>query len=113
MAATGVPADACTSLTYKDAQGNVYFDRTLELQMELPYQVVYVPAGQAFRSEVEGHPALEYTSRYGMLAVTMPDRRPAEGERLGPEDLKALEGLNDQGLTFSVLAYPSVAAAQH
>jgi len=109
----GVPGYPCTSLTYSDANGNVYFGRTLELQMELPYQLVFVPAGQTFRSEVEDHPALEYTSQFDILVVTMPDRIPDAGEQLTPEDLKALEGMNEEGLTFSLLAYPSVEGAQH
>jgi len=109
----GGSAEACTSLSYTDSNGNVYFGRTLELQTELPYQVVFVPAGQDFRSEVAGQPALEYTSQYDMLAVTVPERVPGGGDALGPADLKAVEGMNAQGLTFSLLAYPSVNGAQH
>ncbi|WP_417774239.1 linear amide C-N hydrolase [Stappia sp.] len=102
----------CTSLTYRDASGKVYFGRTLELTMDLPYQVVYFPAGVAYSSHIEGHPALEYTGSHGVLAVTMPGRLPSAEAPLGFADFKVLEGMNDKGLTFSLLSYPA-AGGQH
>lgn len=62
----------CTSLIYRDMSGKAYFGRTLELTMDLPYQLAYCPAGQAFTSHLEGHAPLAYESRYAFLAVTMP-----------------------------------------
>ncbi|MBJ3778467.1 linear amide C-N hydrolase [Acuticoccus mangrovi] len=97
----------CTSLAYRDTADNVYFGRTLELTVDLPYQVAYFPAGFAFSSELKGHPALAYTARHAFVAVTMPGRMPTADAPLGPTDLKALEGLNDKGLTFSLLSYPA------
>jgi len=102
----------CTSLCYRDAAGNAYFGRTLELTTDLPYQLAYFPAGFAFTSAVEGHPPLSVNSRYGYLSITMPDRVPSAEAPLGIADLKVLEGLNDQGLTFSLLSYPSAAGQQ-
>lgn len=75
--------------------------------MELPYQLGYFPAGQSFTSVVEGHPALEFQGLYRFLAVAMPDRAPAADRPLVPNDFKVLEGVNEQGLTFSLLAYPA------
>jgi len=112
-AAMSVPAQACTALQYLDANGIAYAGRTLELQMELPYQLVYVPPGAPFSSQVEDRPALEFTTRFGMLAITMPARAPTADAPLGPGDLKALEGMNTEGLTYSLLAYPSVEGPQH
>ena len=102
----------CTSLSYKDAAGNVYFGRTLELTIDLPYQVVHYPAGFETRSEVPGHPMLTLTARYAMIAVAMPVRLPTAAAPMTIADLKVLEGLNDQGLTFSLLSYPAAAGTQ-
>lgn len=91
-------ADACTSLTYADATGAVYYGRTLELAMELPYRVAYFPAGSTFSSEVAANtPPLDYVSRYRILAVAVPDS--------SPTDLKIIEGFNEAGLTYSFLAF--------
>jgi choloylglycine hydrolase len=102
----------CTSLIYTDAANNSYFGRTLELTVDLPYQLAWFPVGFAGSSQVEGHPAVKYTSRYGVLAITMPSRVPTAEAPLGIADLKVVEGLNDQGLTFSVLSYPAAAGKQ-
>jgi penicillin V acylase-like amidase (Ntn superfamily) len=99
----------CTSLIYKDAAGKTYFGRTLELTVDLPYQVAFLPPGHAVASEVPGHPALEYVSRHRILAVTMPVRVPTKDAPVSLADLKVLEGFNDKGLTFSVLSYPTAA----
>ncbi|MBS7554072.1 linear amide C-N hydrolase [Ancylobacter dichloromethanicus] len=102
----------CTSLSYRDAQGKAYFGRTLELTIDLPYQIVYFPVGFPTRSEVEGHPAAEFRARHAMLTVTMPCRVPTPEAPIGIDDLKVLEGLNDQGLSFSLLSYPTAAGKQ-
>jgi penicillin V acylase-like amidase (Ntn superfamily) len=103
----------CTSLVYKDAAGKAYFGRTLELTTDLPYQMVYFPAGFPTASEVEGHPPVAYAARHAILAVTMPARVPSAQAPLQMADLKVLEGLNDKGLTFSLLSYPTAAGKQH
>jgi choloylglycine hydrolase len=102
----------CTALVYQDANGNPYLGRTLELTLDLPYQVVYFPTGFAMRSEIEGHPALEYKTAHAFLSIAMPVRMPTPEAPLGIADLKALEGLNDKGLTFSLLSYPASAGHQ-
>ena len=103
----------CTSLSYRDTNSNVYFGRTLELSMELPYQLAYFPAGEAFSSTVEAHGVLDYQSRYRVLAITMPERAPTTESPLQPNDFKILEGMNEKGLTFSLLAYPSAQGGRH
>ena len=103
----------CTSLQYRDANGAAYLGRTLELQMELPYQLVFVPAGVPFASQAEGTAAVAFTTKLATLAVVMPARVPTADAPLEPGDLKPLEGMNEAGLTFSLLAYPSVGGAQH
>ncbi len=102
----------CTSLGYKDASGRMYFGRTLELTVDLPYQVLHLPAGSETVSDVPGHPAVTFNARYGLLAVAMPARVPTAQAPMTLADLKVLEGLNDQGLTFSLLSYPAAAGKQ-
>ncbi|QGZ34699.1 linear amide C-N hydrolase [Stappia indica] len=102
----------CTSLVYRDATGKAYFGRTLELTSDLPYQLAYCPVGQFFSSHLEGHATLDYESRHAFLAVTMPGRMPTREAPLGLSDFKVLEGLNDQGLTFSLLSYPAAGGPQ-
>lgn len=102
----------CTSLSYSDAAGRIYFGRTLELTVDLPYQIAFFPAGFPIRSEVEGHPPLQFEARHGVLGVTMPARIPTPDAPLAVDDFKVLEGLNDQGLTFSLLSYPVASGPQ-
>jgi len=97
----------CTSLLYSDKAGRFYFGRTLELTVDLPYQLVFFPAGMPFSSEMDGHPAFTFTGRYAFLAIAMPGRIPTADTPLGIGDMKVLEGMNTEGLTFSVLSYPS------
>ncbi|PVB60469.1 linear amide C-N hydrolase [Labrenzia sp. 011] len=102
----------CTSLIYRDAAGKVYLGRTLELTMELPYQIVFFPKALAYKSRIEGHPDLEFTGNYAFIGITMPGRRPTPDNPLTYQDLKPLEGMNEQGLTFSLLSYPSAGGKQ-
>lgn len=88
---------ACTSLLYTDANGAHYAGRTMELPMELPYQATYFPKGASFGSKADHHHTLDFTGQFGFMSLTVPD--PVT------KDLKVVEGLNDQGLSFSVLAY--------
>lgn len=102
----------CTSLVYKDAAGKAYFGRTLELTVALPYQLVVFPKGAQCVSKVEGHPPVAFERLHDIIAITMPGRLPKAEAPLGPDDLKVIEGMNDQGLTFSLLSYPSAGGAQ-
>ncbi len=99
---------ACTALTYQDVQGRTYLGRTLELTSSLPYHLVYWPRGQEFASRAGTQPALLYRARLASLCVTMPGRVPRPQTRLTLADLKVVEGFNEAGLTFSLLAYPDV-----
>lgn len=95
-----IPSDiwlACTALLFRDASGGAYAGRTMELSMELPYVVASIPAGHEFSSAVDGHDPLSFQTKYNIFAIAVPNGSVA--------DLKIVEGLNEQGLTFSVLAY--------
>lgn len=98
---------ACTSLLYQDAKGAAYLGRTLELTIDLPYDLAYLPAGETFSSRVKSHPVVSYTTRYPLLAVVMADRLPSAAAPLSSGDLKVIEGVNTEGLTFSLLSYPA------
>ena len=94
----------CTSLLYTDAQGGAYAGRTMELPMELPYAVSYFPTGTHFHSIAPQHPALDFQSRYAFLSVTVPN--PVAKTSV------VVEGINEAGLSFSLLAFASTEGPQ-
>lgn len=96
-----IPAtgQACTSLLYKDANGAPYSGRTMELPVQLDYRVAFFPQGSSFSSRADQHATLDYEAKYAFVSIAMPDPI--------TKDLKVVEGLNDQGLSFSVLAFAS------
>jgi len=94
----------CTALTYLDAASRPYVGRTLELELTMPYQVVAVPAGTRFRSQVPGKDPFEWTSSRTFIAVGAPEGPPAADGT--PPPLMVLDGANDVGLTVNVNAYP-------
>lgn len=89
----------CTSLLYQDAHGASYAGRTMELPMELPYEVAYFPAGSEFASVVKDQPSLTYQTKQAFISIAVPD--PVT------KDLKVAEGMNDAGMSFSLLAFAS------
>lgn len=95
----------CTSLLYRDANQRAYLGRTLELAVDLPYQVAFFPKDTTITSVVTGHAGASWATRHAIIAVTMPAAVPNPGKRLGFNDLKVVEGVNEAGLTFSVQAY--------
>lgn len=102
----------CTSLTYTDLNGGVYFGRTLELDIEEPYFVTYVPVGTPFHSDAEGSEPLQFETKQPFIAVAAPIRFPTKENPLGPSDMKTSEGMNAAGLSFSLLAYPTSAPGE-
>lgn len=102
----------CTSLIYRDASNRPYLGRTLELSMDLPYQVSFMPRQIAMTSKVDAQPALSWNNHYAFIAVTMPAAIPKPGAALDASILKVVEGVNDAGLTFSVQAYAQAGGPQ-
>ncbi|WP_081331920.1 linear amide C-N hydrolase [Aeromonas caviae] len=90
---------SCTSLLYKDANGVPYAGRTMELPVQLDYTVAFFPQGSSFSSRADQHAILDYEAKHAFVSIAMPDPI--------TKDLKIVEGLNDQGLSFSVLAFAS------
>lgn len=102
----------CTSLLYSDASGRPYLGRTLELDVEEPWVIVYVPVGVSFSSTVDNDTPVTYDAKHAFLGITAPARMPSKENPLTANDLKVAEGLNTEGLSFSVLAYPSTDGVQ-
>lgn len=90
---------ACTSLLYTDATGAPYSGRTMELPMELPYGVTYFPKNSKFQSQVKNHSTLNYQSKYSFISLTVTDPL--------SKDKKVVEGMNEAGMSFSLLAFAS------
>jgi choloylglycine hydrolase len=92
---------ACTTLSVTDTKGGVYLGRTLEMSLDFPYQITAFPAGQQITSKLSnGKLGQRYRSKHRYVAVTVP--------LASATDLKIVEGVNEAGLTFSMLAFPAV-----
>lgn len=93
----------CTSLLYRDAAGAAYAGRTMEFIEPVPWRAAYLPAG----IRVSSQPAprrnpLSFTTKHQIFAVT------GNVETLGASTVvnsKIVEGMNDAGLSFSLLSY--------
>lgn len=94
----------CTALTYVDAASRPYVGRTLELELTMPYQLVAVPAGTPFTSQVPGKDPFAWTSSHTFLAFAAPEGPPGAKGELPP--LSAMDGVNDAGLAINVNAFP-------
>lgn len=94
LLAGSISASACTSLSIQDTAGDVFHGRTLEYMEDIPSWLTYYPQGTRFHSSApDGSAGLSYSSRYAILAVTMPMREK------NSHDL--VEGMNTGGLSFS------------
>lgn len=102
----------CTTLGHADLSGNIYHGRTLELDVEEVYAVTYVPAGTSFVSHAADSDPVQYDAKYPFIAVGAPVRKPTAEKPLGPGDVKVIEGLNLEGLAYSMLAYPTSAGVE-
>ncbi len=102
----------CTTLGYTDLNGKHYHGRTLELDIEEVYAVLYVPAGTPFETKAGDNDPVKYESKYPFIAVGAPDRMPTATDPLTPADVKVIEGMNSEGVTCSLLSYPTVAGAE-
>lgn len=92
---------ACTTLSATDTKGGVYLGRTLEISLDFPYQITPFPAGHQTTSQLSnGRPGLRYRSKYRYVGVAVP--------LASSTNLKIVEGVNEAGMTFSMLAFPAV-----
>ena len=97
----------CTSLLYTDAAGAAYAGRTMEFMEPFPWRGAYLPAGIRVRS----HPApgvqpRTFTTTHRILAMT---GNVETSDAWTVANSKIVEGLNDAGLSFSLLSFADAA----
>lgn len=100
-------AFACTALVVTDKSGKAYYGRTMEMPytMPVPSLLTYIPASTAVESNTpNGGKGMSFGTKYAILGMTVAVLPNAKLPLL-------VEGINDQGLSFSANAMmPSSAA---
>lgn len=88
-------AIACTTLLITDVNGNGYHARTVEFSGILPTDMTFYPSGTKIESVTPaGAPGMTFNTKYailGMSAAVIPNAKKPF----------ILEGVNDQGVSFS------------
>ncbi|WP_082711125.1 linear amide C-N hydrolase [Myroides odoratus] len=87
---------ACTSLIINDLSGNVYHGRGMEFTTDqIITSLTYYPKGHVFQHQAPDKTlGLKYVAKYSILALTVP---------VSIVDNKdAMEGINEEGLSFSL-----------
>lgn len=98
---------ACTVLITHDANGATYQGRTNEYAGMQPDRLTYFPAGSKIESmKPNGQAGLAFETKYGILAATLYGMVP------GAKQDFVHEGVNDQGMTFTVNALMGNRSAQ-
>ncbi len=86
----------CTVFSYVDASGIGYQVRTHEDPAFYPEALSYFPAGTRIESSTpEGRSGLTFNTQYAILSVVL------QGLVTGAKQDSLLEGVNDQGLSFT------------
>ena len=94
-----VSSMACTVLITKDANGATYQGRTNEYAGMQPDRLTYYPPGSKIESmKPNGQSGLTFNTKYAILAATL------HGMISGSRQDFVHEGVNDQGMTFTVNA---------
>lgn len=92
-------AYACTVLSIRDANGNVYQGRTNEFAGQQPDSVTYWPAGTKMESVTPtGAQGKVFTTKYGIFGVTL------KGLVANAKQDTIHEAVNDQGMTITTNA---------
>lgn len=98
---------ACTVLITRDANGAVYQGRTNEYAGMQPDRLTYYPAGSKIESmKPNGQPGLTFNTKNAFLAATLYGMVP------GSKQDFVHEGVNDQGMSFTVNAIMGNRSAQ-
>jgi len=93
-------AIACTALMVTDVNGKAYYGRTMELPytLPLPSSLTYLPAATKVESVTStGAKGMSFSTKYAILGMTAAMITGAKLPLL-------LDGMNDQGLSFSANA---------
>jgi choloylglycine hydrolase len=95
------PVLACTSFRIVANDNSVLITRSMEFAEELHSHLMTVPRDQTFQSAApNGGAGLKYTNQYGYLFL--------DGFELG----KAIDGMNEVGLSMEALLFPEEAQYQ-
>ena len=91
-------SQACTRVVYKGPNNNVLTGRSMDFSLEIPANHWVFPRGMKRNGEV-GENSIEWTSKYGSLAISS-------------WDIATTEGMNEKGLVANLLwlvesEYPS------
>ena len=98
---------ACTVLITHDANGATYQGRTNEYAGMQPDRLTYYPSGSKIESmKPNGQSGLTFNTKYAILAATLHGMVP------GTKQDFVHEGVNDQGMTFTVNALMGNKSAQ-
>lgn len=91
---------ACTTLAIKDKKNRIYHGRTMEFSADKPASIfAYYPKEHTFQQKApDGTLGLKYTVKYPFMAIVAPIN--LEGTK------DVLEGVNSQGLSFSLNMLP-------
>jgi len=81
--------EACTRAIYKGPNGMVLTGRTMDFTLEIPANQWIFPRGMKRSGEV-GKNSIEWTSKYGSLAVSA-------------WDISVVDGMNEKGLVANML----------
>jgi choloylglycine hydrolase len=92
------PAQSCTGISLKSADGAAIRGRTLEFGFPMQSKVIVIPAGKEFAGTLpDGGKGLVYKSKYAIVGANA----------LGLPVL--LDGINDQGLSVGLFYFPNYA----
>jgi choloylglycine hydrolase len=95
------PAQACTGIRLKPADGAIIYARTLEFGTDLLSNVIVVPRGKSFVGTAPGsQPGLAWTTKYGC----------AGANAFGLPVL--IDGVNEKGLAVGIFYFPGYAQYQ-
>lgn len=98
---------ACTVLITHDANGATYEGRTNEYAGMQPDRLTYYPVGtQIVSVKPNGQQGLTFDTKYAILGVTLHNMTPNAKQDV------LHEGVNDQGMTFSINALMGNTSAQ-
>ncbi|WP_027184396.1 linear amide C-N hydrolase [Desulfovibrio inopinatus] len=92
-------ASACTAIALKAENGDVVTGRTMDWRsFDLMSRILIIPRGQEFTGQTpDGTPGLQWKGKYGVVGIDMLH-----------QDVLA-DGLNEKGLSVSVLYLPDFA----
>jgi penicillin V acylase-like amidase (Ntn superfamily) len=92
---TPIAASACTALVYIDSNGKAYKGRSMDFPFKLPTSLTFIPSGFRVQSVTpNGGEGLGFDTIFPILGLTLE-------QRSGHGNLVFLDGMNDQGLSFS------------